>query len=282
MSTRTLAACGLVLLALAGCARPTETAVPAPAPTSEMAAETTTPTPATDPLADSFATLQAGLDGTVSIAVTPVGGGTELVLGAPAALPAWSTSKVPLALAALRSDPAAARPDAVAAITRSDNEAAERLWARLGTPTQAKAAVEAVLREAGDRTTVQDKRIRPEFTAFGQTLWPVDRQAHFGAELPCLPGGPAVVALMGAITADQRWGLSALPGAAFKGGWGPDPGGAYLVRQIGLTTTPSGQAAIALTAQPRSGSFDEGIAMLNTLTRWLGTHLAELPAGRCR
>jgi hypothetical protein len=46
--------------------------------------------------------------------------------------------------------------------------------------------------------------------------------------------------LMGQATADQRWGLGTLPGARYKGGWGPSPDGRYLVRQIDIIDTPSG------------------------------------------
>ncbi|MGO9156626.1 hypothetical protein [Mycobacterium sp.] len=54
-----------------------------------------------------------------------------------------------------------------AAITESDNAAAESIWASLGDPVIAARKVEAVLRQTGDFTTVQSQKVLPEFSAFG-------------------------------------------------------------------------------------------------------------------
>src|SRR4051812_28111862 len=65
---------------------------------------------------------------------------------------AWSTAKVPVTVAALqRSSSASTRSRAQAAITRSDNAAAEKLWRSLGRPATAGRRTQAVFGAAGDR-----------------------------------------------------------------------------------------------------------------------------------
>jgi hypothetical protein len=165
---------------------------------------------------------------------------------------------------------------------QSDNAAAEELWAQLGDPAAASAAVRAVLLEAGNEATqVQSERVRPEFTAFGQTVWSLAEQTVFTAHLPCLPGAEAVTARMAALIPEQRWGLARIEGAASKAGWGPDENGKYLVRQIAVLTGPQGQSAVTVAAEPASGSFADGIAILDQVTGWLQGHLDLLPYGSC-
>jgi hypothetical protein len=86
---------------------------------------------------------------------------------------------------------------------------------------------------------------------------------------------------MGEVAADQRWGLGAIPETKFKGGWGPSVSGEYLVRQIALIPTPTGLSAVAVAAQPNSGSYDDGIANLTEVADWLMAHSHALPAGQC-
>ncbi|MDN6553067.1 MAG: hypothetical protein L0L28_09920, partial [Corynebacterium flavescens] len=126
------------------------------------------------------ADAQAALDAAVSAAVTRFGGQAGIAVAdgqgviaagqtGPAA--AWSTSKVPLAIAAHRArvaDPATIS----SAITFSDNQAAEQMWQALGAGEEAAAAVGSVLAEAGNGSTrVQPQVTRPGFSAFGQTQW---------------------------------------------------------------------------------------------------------------
>ena len=118
--------------------------------------------------------------------------------------------------------------------------------------------VQAVIRDAGDDdTVVQYRRVRPPYTAFGQTRWALDDQARFSAGLRCRPSSKPVRKLMGHITASQRWGLGKVHGAKFKGGWGP-VGKGYLVRQMGTIRLADGRTygvAIAVhrpTASPRA------------------------------
>ena len=78
----------------------------------------------------------------------------------------------------------------------------------------------------------------------------------------------------------QAWGLGTIPGARFKGGWGPDPAGIYTARQFGLVPTDEGQAAVALTVTPQSGTFEDAQAMATALARELAD-LGALPTARC-
>jgi len=187
---------------------------------------------------------------------------------------AWSTIKVPLVIAALRSDWLRAKDLAVKVITESDNRASEQLWSGLGDPAEAARRVQGIIAEGGDAATVvESRRLRRGYTAFGQTEWTLQRQARFAAELPSIPDSADVIDLMQRLTADHKWGLAA-KGIAAKGGWGPGKNGDYLVRQFGIVPTPSGQWGVALAAEVHDGVFETGIDVLNTLSDWL---LSRLP-----
>jgi hypothetical protein len=214
----------------------------------------------------------------------PVGSsGAPISLGDWTSGPAWSTMKVPLAMASLRQGDSTSIAETVKiAITESDNDAADTIWRGLGSPDVAAAKVDAVLREAGDPTQVQSKRSRPAYSAFGQTDWSLENQTRFLATAACDERSAGVFDLMGQIASDQQWGLGTIPGSRFKGGWGPlETGGGYLVRQLGVIDTNRGQVAAAIAVQLNSGTFADGVAQLTQLGRWLGEHSTELPAGRC-
>jgi hypothetical protein len=231
-----------------------------------------------------FAQLQAQLHAPVGIAVTAVGSNqAPITLGDLQSGPAWSTIKVPLAIAALRQQkaPTTVTSAMSAAITESDNTAAESIWADLGDPVTAAHEVEAVLRETGDPTPVEHRRVRPEYTAFGQTDWTLDDQVKFLSSAVCDPRNDLIFALMGNVVPDQSWGIGAIPDSRFKGGWGPSPTGNYLVRQMGTLTAPTGTVAVAIAVAPASGSFDEGTSDLTEVANWLRDHLGAFPAGHC-
>ncbi|MBF6173655.1 hypothetical protein [Nocardia blacklockiae] len=291
VSTVTISACA----ANAGAPVPVADEVVVPAPTANTAAQPGTHRVGGDlavpsSLATEFAALQAELPGTMGLAVMPVGGDRAITLGNWTTGIAWSTIKVPLALAALRKEPDGLFDTASAAITASDNDAAQQLWDALGGGDQAADAVEAVLREAGDTTTDVADRHNPEARetvddplAFGATVWTLVNQVRFASRLPCLRYAARVVNLMGEITSSQAWGLGSFVGAEYKGGWGPDDDtGAYLVRQFGLIPTWSGQLAVAIAAQPDSGTFEDGTAMLDKMAALLAEHVGELGGGECR
>jgi hypothetical protein len=235
-----------------------------------------------------FARLSAASGGQLGLAVSGLGRGVAIDrLGRLQGGVAWSTIKVPLAVAAVKQGGAAGRSDLLdRAITASDNAAAEQLWSALGPPQVAGRKVQAVLAAAGDAATqVQTARVRAGFTSFGQTSWPLAAQQTFVAALPCLEGSDGILALMGRVVASQRWGLGSVGvPARFKGGWGPDPAGGYLVRQMGLLDLPGGRSvAVSLAAIPSDGRFATGASVLTRLARWVVAHVgsAAVPAARC-
>lgn len=246
---------------------------------------TTTPAPIgpSSPLAAEFTRLRDGLPAKVGVVISAVGAQLpQLVLGDWASGPAWSTMKVPLTMTALREASPPTVTDAMrAAITESDNAAAESIWEGLGDPIKAAHQVEGVLQKYGDPTTVEWRKVRPQFTAFGQTIWSLTDQVRFLAAATCDSGNAPILTLMGQVEGDQRWGLGVIPGTRFKGGWGPSPAGGYLVRQLGVLKTPSGLSAVAIATEPASGTFSDGTQELTEISQWLNSHLAELPAGQC-
>lgn len=249
---------------------PTTTAPSAPAPSA--------PAPS---LQDAFAAFAAGESGRVSIAVAPVGSNAApMVFGDLGRPVAWSTSKVPVAIAVERTPQGPGlRPTMRQAISASDNDAAIRLWQSLGQPAAAAAATDRVLRDFGDQTTrTQSRQVRPPFTAFGQTQWALGDQTRFAAALPCRSEAEPVYSAMGQIIPGQSWGLGRLPSAHFKGGWGPSSSG-YLVRQFGVVDAPQGQVATSIAVD--APSFDQGTSTLSRAAQWLGEHLDDLPAGSC-
>lgn len=170
---------------------------------------------------------------------------TPITLGQWRNGPAWSTIKVPLVIAALHEENPPTVTDAmVAAITESNNAAAESIWAGLGDPVIAAHKVDEVLRQTGDPTIVESQKVRPEFSAFGQTEWPLTEQVRFTSVAVCENANAPIFTLMGL---------------------GPSPTGSYLVRQLGVLRTPNGMIAVALAAQPASGKFDDGTAALTEM-----------------
>jgi hypothetical protein len=230
-----------------------------------------------------FPQLQSRVKATIGIALAPVGGSAPLLsLGEWRADPAWSTIKVPLVMAELREGDLRQVGDQIAAaITESDNAAAEAIWTGLGDPATAAAKIEAVLEETGDFTHVQAQKVRREFSAYGQTEWPLTEQVRFLSTAACDRRNARVFSLMGQIEKDQRWGLGTIAGTQFKGGWGPSTADKYLVRQMGLIITPAGGSAVAVAAEPYSGSMTDGIEALNLIAEWLSDHIVMLPGGRC-
>lgn len=234
-------------------------------------------------LAAEFTDLEQRLHARMGLVVSAVGANPQqLVLGEWATGPAWSTIKVPLIIAALNEERPPVITDSMrAAITESDNAAAESIWEKLGDPVAAAHKVEGVLSRYGDPTPVEWRKLRPEFTAFGQTIWSLTNQLRFTAGAVCDPANAPVFTLMGQVVPEQRWGLGLIPNSRFKGGWGPSPTGSYLVRQLGVLAMPTGLTAVALATQPASGLFADGTAELTEASKWLTQHLAALPVGRC-
>ncbi|WP_157116762.1 hypothetical protein [Nocardia vaccinii] len=276
------AVCGLALLASAACSKAAYDAPLDPVVTHPINSSPGPVIALPGSLAADFASLLPTLGGHAGMAVMAVGSDTATSMGDWTSGPAWSTMKVPLTLAVLNTNGNTPSYAMSAAITESDNNAADALWQSLGTPDQAAQAVQKILQQGGDSTTkVPSTRSRPDYSAFGQAIWALADQARFASHLPCLANANTVTDLMGKVVPGQQWGLGHLQNVTFKGGWGPDPSGNYLVRQFGLVTTPNGQMAVAVAAQANSGSFDDGTAMLNKIVPLITQHLNDLPTGSC-
>ncbi|MFX4272816.1 hypothetical protein ACQBAR_06505 [Propionibacteriaceae bacterium Y1685] len=233
----------------------------------------------------SFAALEKSTGADLGLAIAPVGGGPTQQLGRIDGGPAWSTAKVPLASAALdRGDDADTRALVRRALRNSDNAAAESLWSGLGDDTSAAERVTAVLRQTGDRrTTVPAERARAGFSIVGQTSWALRAQASYGGHLACLRSDDPVRDNLRHIRADLRWGLGRLDHAEFKGGWGPDQQGRYLVRQFGTVQLADGQTVgIAIAAIAHDGSYASGTRALDEVADWVEEHVEQAPdAGPC-
>jgi hypothetical protein len=198
--------------------------------------------------------------------------------------PAWSTIKVPIALRVIGdagglSGLTSAERDLIdRAITQSDNTAAAELFGQLershGGLEGAAQAVTEVLRDGRDQTTSVSTEGRDGFSPYGQTRWSLEDQHRFMAALAtgCLAPPSAtryILGLMGGVTSD-RWGLgSAGVEARWKGGWGPDPQGRYLLRQMGVMTIHGRQTIVTVAVRPDDGSFDSGQAAATQVARWL-------------
>jgi hypothetical protein len=89
---------------------------------------------------------------------------------------AWSTMKVPVIAASITSGRANWH-DVELAITRSDNDAALRLWDGLD---DGAAEVEAVMHRAGDADTRLERVPDPRgWSSFGRTVWTLEPAATF-------------------------------------------------------------------------------------------------------
>jgi hypothetical protein len=229
----------------------------------------------------SFARLEAALGGTSGVAVSGLGLGRRVErAGALRNVIAWSTAKVPIAMAVIAAgDGASQQANLRSAITASDNAAAMRLWSSLGSDDEAAGAADEQLRDAGDSATrIESRALRgPAYTPFGQTNWSLANQARFTAGLACTAPGAQVLGLMNQVVPGQRWGMgSAGVPAQFKGGWGPglQPGaaGAYLDRQMGVLTIRGRPLAAAIATVPPDGSHDTGTRNLTQIARWVVSH----------
>lgn len=268
---------------------PPLSALPLPEPIAKLLRPPALPQ---NTLNSGFVTLQRSmrgpLAGQVGLALAPIGTDRVISMGTLKTARAWSTLKVPIALAAQRKYGSSIALKEDKAITLSDNDAAGDLWGSLGGGRVSVGAVTAVLREGHDaRTRVSSEADRPPSYP-GYTPWALVDQARFGAHLPCMAGSDDVIRLMSEVAPNQQWGIASTghnQGAitAVKGGWGPatDASPAYVVRQLGIITTTRGQVAVSMAALPASGRFDDGTKMLTQIGNWLGRNLAQLPFGRC-
>jgi hypothetical protein len=219
----------------------------------------------------------------IGVAVKPLSDSPPVALGPLTVGAAWSTMKIPVILARYRLAGETATDigeRVAAAITDSDNEAANSLFEEIveakGGVRQASAYVQQGLEEAGDKRTVVNTVTPADgFSTYGQTLWTLAGGLRFYSALArgCLAptdAGAVILRLMGEITPSQSWGLGQAEfhdasRVLFKGGWGPDPDGRYLVRQFGIVEGTNGSLAVALMGMPADGRFGSGVQVLDQL-----------------
>ncbi len=227
--------------------------------------------------------------------VAPLGGGPIESFGASRAPHAWSTIKPVIAVALLRArragelaggrTPTSSERQLIAsAIENSDNEAAAQLFGELGAVPGATAALQRVLDEAGDATTVVNARLtRPGFSTYGQTAWAPSEEALFYRELAngCVATAAdtrLILADMGAVTSigGSSWGLPAagFDDLRFKAGWGPEQGAtAYAALQYGIVgDAASGGYVIGVFAET-AGDAGGAYAAVTTVARHASTAL---------
>ncbi len=264
-----------------------------------------TPSPHTAPLLDadastSFAHLAASLPGRVELTVAPLGLGTPETLGGDLPAHGWSTTKIPVLTALLVARGEELTPEerswAESAITESNNESILALFHDLeqieGGLIGASSYIQELFRKSGDEETAVATAPPPvgAATTFGQTEWKPSNAVKFFSALAngCLlssGGTDYVLGLMQRIEPSESWGLGSagFTSVAFKGGWGPEQTGAYLVRQSGIIDVGTSRAvAVAIVAFPPAGgaSFEQGTAMLTRTAEWLHQHLQLVPRTR--
>jgi hypothetical protein len=244
----------------------------------------------------SFARLQdqIGSQARISVAVRPLGQGPLQVFGTDPAMQAMSTSKV-LILSALLLEEAGPsglsaeeRSLAQTAITESDNDSILSLFGDLeadkGGLDGASTYATGLLRAAGDdRTVVSTAPPPPGYaTSFGQTPWSPSREVRFfrALALGCVISRTSVnyeLGLMRQIVVSESWGMGSagFTRVAFKGGWGPLPGG-YGVRQTAIIGSGSSAVVASIAADPAT-DFGTGQAVLTDIAHWLRAHLRLRP-----
>lgn len=162
---------------------------------------------------------------------------------------AWSTIKVPIALAAER----VGKPDQYLidkGLKESDNATPWVLWTQI---RAANGGSERKTRLAVSRVTAKSDA-RPYFprtpegypTPYGYARWGIEEQARFAATLPCTHKGERVYKAMGDVVDWQSYGLGRIDGMHFKGGWGRHEDGTYTQRQMGVLNVGDGHLGFAI------------------------------------
>ncbi|WP_297668137.1 hypothetical protein [uncultured Corynebacterium sp.] len=180
---------------------------------------------------------------------------------------AWSTIKVPIAGAVeekLRHAEAHGQPapraameaDMDAAIHHSDNDAAFRLWMYVGDGSDRTASykVRDYMHRVGDPTNAAKQFEDGVYFGFGAIKWKLTDQVKFMNGFRCMNGSDKVLERMGHIIPEHSYGLAKIKGAQFKGGWGPEPDGRFIYRQLGLVPGPDGEMTpVAIMVIPNDG-----------------------------
>lgn len=189
---------------------------------------------------------------------------------------AWSTIKPPLLAAYVRETGPLAGADRALArklIVDSDNDAANTFFLRLGDPSAGRAAVEQVLRRAGDRRTGVVAR-QPDgartFTWLGQTRWTLGDGVRTYRALAdgSLAGPRPTKDLLGLLTeaaaGAMPWGLRAAVDRGTplgeKVGVGTNTDGTVTVEQFGIVGSGPGACVLGILARGPSEQAAKTVA----------------------
>lgn len=210
--------------------------------------------------------------GKIGIAVN--GGSGMVSTGAEFKPLAWSTIKVPIALAAERTG----KQDQYIldkTLKESDNATSWTLWVAVRNSV---GGTEAATRKAVSKVTTksQGNPIWPQvapgsITPYGYAKWGIEEQARFMTSVPCQPKGKRVYKAMGDVAPWQKYGLGTVRGMHFKGGWGQHEDGTYTQRQMGVMKYGDGYLGIAVYSYygGKGDRYSGGEAALNDVAKEL-------------
>ena len=149
----------------------------------------------------------------------------------------------------------------------------------------ASAYATSLLRQVGDdQTQVTTTPPPPGYaTTFGQTLWTPTAEVAFFRDLALGCVLPPIdtdyeLDLMRNVEPSESFGLGSagFPQVAFKGGWGPEPGDQYGVRQTGIIGSGDYGIVVSITADPVS-TFTVGQSVLDQVAQWLRREVRATP-----
>ncbi len=206
---------------------------------------------------------------------------------------AWSTIKVPLAIAAAQKNASTGQvtePYGTScnpglssainlAITKSDNCAAWWLWEALGGDNSSAAqTVTDVIKSGGDSsTTVASTKGSKTGLTSGTTSWSLVGQAIFAANIASIKNSGEVMTQMKTHNAgDGSSGLNKYTSAMTKGGWGSTDGDGA-TRQLGVVKLGSGKCSAIAIGTNASSNF----GILDRIVTAIKNHESDLPSGSC-
>lgn len=189
-------------------------------------------------------------------------GGKSALAGDITSGPAFSTMKAPISAAVYRKNGGPGRwaGDIRAALQKSENNAAFRLWDSLGGVQTAAKKVDAVLRDAGDsatKTSTTKQGCSSCLSVYGQTDWALSDQATWlqGALKSNKGEFKYITDIMKGVSGDdETFGFGEISGAIlWKGGWGDNDAGGW-ARQVGLMKVNGKKRIVAVIAKAESAS----------------------------
>ena len=221
-----------------------------------------------DGLSDAAKDIETNTNTQVGVAVYD--GETDVYAGSVGVMPAWSTIKVPIAVAAqeyCEYDDETLQDLTSASIEWSDNDSATSLWTCIGPDEEASRIVGEEISKGGMSVEVEPY--------FGTTPWPVPAQARYAHHLGSLPDNHPVITEMHKIDPEHSYGLGTIDGLPFKGGWSDADDGSWHSRQLGFTTVDDKIYGIAIAARSVDGSEADCQEALGEIAGFLGDALKQ-------